>query len=104
MLGVMLHVVLVIVLGFEKTFADRLDCRDDRLVENFGIVQLLDVCFGDALLIFVFVEDGVAVLVAGVGALLVLHGGLRHGEENLKQRGVADLRGVVGDLDDFGVI
>ncbi len=48
----------------------------DRVAENVSFVDLLDVGLGNALLLLVDVEDGAAVLGAGVGTLAVERGGV----------------------------
>ena len=73
--GVQVEVVLVVFLGGEEVF-DRSNLGDDRRFERAGFVELLFVLLGDAVLVFVVVEDCGALLSAAVVALAVECGGV----------------------------
>ena len=68
------------------------------------MLQLLDVGFGDLLLLGSGVENRGPVLRADVGTLAVeLRGIVRDVEEDLQHLSVGDFAGIVGDLYGFGV-
>ena len=74
-------VVLVIVFGGVETGIG-IQLRDDLRAEHISLIQLLDVGFGDFLLIFRGVENRGAVLRAVVRALAIeLRGVVRDGEK-----------------------
>ena len=101
--GILEGVVLVVVLGAVEGF-ERDDLRDDAVLPGVGGVELRDVGLGDALLVVVGVEDGGAVGGAGVRALAVERGGVVDGEEDAEELAVGEARGIVDDLDGFGVV
>lgn len=67
------------------------------------LVDLLRHLLRNLLLLRVVVEDGAAVLRAHVGALAVLGRGVVHLVEELEERAVFDLGGVVDYLERLGV-
>lgn len=67
------------------------------------LVDLLGDLLCDLLLLVIVVENRAAVLCADVRALAVFGGGVVHLVEELEQRAVFDLGGVVHDLQGFGV-
>lgn len=99
--GVVVQVLLVIVLGIPPR-AGFQDLRGDLALVPL-LVGFLGQLLGDLLLLVVVVEDAAAVLRADIRALAV--GGRRvvHAVEVLDQAAVGDLRGVVDDLQRFGV-
>src|SRR5260370_17474325 len=81
-----------------------LDFRDDGPGVDLGGVELRDVGLSDALLLRAGVEDGRAVLRAGVRTLAVpLRGIVRDGEKNHQELAVGELGRIIGDADGFGV-
>lgn len=79
----MLGVILMIGLGFVERI-ERNNLGDNWLLEDFGFVDLSDVGFGNALLLFVSVKDSRAVMRADVGALPIeFRRIMSHGEEHL---------------------
>ena len=78
-------VVLVVSLGGIKGFQrDHLSHNGTR--EDFGLVQLRDVRLGNSLLLIAVIENGRAILAAGVWSLTVqLRGIVRDREEDLKK-------------------
>lgn len=76
--------------------------RHDLALVPLLVRQLRDL-LGRLALLVVVVEDGAAVLRAGVGALAVRGGGVVHAVEELEEGAVGDLRGVVDDLQGFRV-
>src|SRR6266481_4330506 len=96
-------VVLVVSLGGIKGF-QRDHLSHDGMRENFGFFQLRDVRLGDSLLLIVLIENGRAILAAGVWSLMVqLRRIVRDGEKDSKKLSVGDLRGIVVDLHRFRV-
>src|SRR5712692_959807 len=80
------------------------DFRDYGPGVNLRRVELRDVGLSDALLLRAGVEDGRAVLRAGIRTLAIpLRGIVRDGEKNLQELAVAELRWIIGDADGFGV-
>ena len=97
------RVVLMVGLGLVESFECG-DLCDERAFEEFRPVQLLDVAFGDALLLLAGVEDGRAVVRADVGPLPVQLGRVVcDGKEDLEELAVGDLGRVVGDANGLGV-
>ena len=97
------RVVLVIILGAVEAF-ERHYLGNDGTRKDMRGIELLNVCSGEPLLFVVRVEDGGAIRGADVGPLTVeLSGIVRDGEEDAKQLAISDLRGIVDDLDRFGV-
>ena len=64
---------------------------------------MIDVGLSNALLLFVGIEDRGSILCAIVRPLPVKLGRIVHGEEDLEKLTIGDLRGIVDDLDGFGV-
>lgn len=79
------------------------DLRRDGAAAPPLLLRLLCHLLGRLLLFFVVVEDGAAILRAGVAALPVLGRGVVHLVEELEQLAVGDLVGVEGHLEGFGV-
>src|SRR5260370_5966573 len=81
-----------------------LDFRDDGPGVDLGGVELRDVGLSDALLTGAGVEDGRAVVRAGVRARAVpLRGMVRDGEKNNQELAVGELGRIIGDANGFGV-
>lgn len=76
--------------------------RDSPLLPPL-LLHLLRHLLRRGLLLRRMVEDGAAVLRAGVAALAVLGGGVVHLVEEFEEGGVGDARGVEGHLEGFGV-
>ena len=100
--GIFEGVVLVVVLGAVEAFEGD-DLGDDGLRPGVRGVELRDVGGGDALLLGRGEEDGGAVGGADVIALAVERGGVVDGEEDAEKLAVGETRGIVDDLDGFGV-
>ncbi len=101
--GIMERVVLMVVLCAIETL-ERRNLGDDGFGKDFGGIELGDVGPGDALLIIVHIKDDRAIGVADVGTLAVeLRGIVGDGEKDAQQLSIGDLRGIVNDLDRFGV-
>ncbi len=99
----MLQKVLVIGLGRVEA-REGIDAGGDRRGVGVGGVELGDVGLCDTRLVWRGGKDFRAVLRAAVGALGIMHRGVQgYAEEDLQDLSVADLLGVVGDLDGFGV-
>ena len=82
--GVVLMISLGLIIRVESG-----DLRDDRPPEDFGLIELLNVGFGDALLLVAGVENCRAVLRARIGALPVQLGGvMRDGEKDFEELAV----------------
>jgi hypothetical protein len=95
--------MLVVRLGVIEAF-ERRDLGDDFSGEDVGGIELGDVGLCDAALLVAGIEDRRAVGGADVGALAVeLSGIVGDGEEDAEELAVGDLRGIVDDLDGFGV-
>src|SRR5215467_10551856 len=104
MVRVQFYKMLVVSLRWVKA-RERGYLGDDRLLEDLRFIELLDIRLGDAFLLIVLVEDCRAVLVAVIRSLPVqLRGIVRDAEEDLEQRAVGDLRGIVGDFDRLGMV
>ncbi len=101
--GVMLHEILVVLFSGVERF-ERFERRDDRPIKCICLVELINVSPGDALVVFIGVEDRRAVLSADVGALPIELRRVVRGEENAQQLSVADLRRVIANLNHFRVI
>ena len=97
-----LEVVLVLGLGLPEVARGR-DFRDDLARPQPRGLDVGDGVQRDALLLVVGVEDRRAVAGADVVALPVLRRRVVDLEEELQQRPVVGLRGVVDDLDRLGV-
>jgi hypothetical protein len=82
----------------------RADFRNNARWEDFRGVELRDVCHGNALLLFIHVEDGGAIRSADVGSLPVqLRGIVSHGKKDSKELPVGDLGGIVDNFERFRV-
>src|SRR5437660_5023400 len=96
-------IILVIGLGRIEAF-ERNNLRYDRAGKYLRLIELRDVGLRDALLFIVRIKDRRSVLSAFIGALTVQLGRIvRNREEHAQQFSVGDLRGIVDDLNRFGV-
>src|SRR6266853_1006540 len=88
--GIVLQIILMVALsGIEGL--ERLDFRDDGTGVDFCSIELRDVSLRDAFLFLARVEDGGAVLRAGVRALAIPLGGIvRDGKENHQELAVSE--------------
>lgn len=101
--GVKGGVVLVIVFGAIKGFEGG-DLGDDGAAEYFGLIELLHIGLGDALLIGTGKENCGAVLGAAVWTLAIQFCGVSgDGEKNFQQLAQRDLRRIVDYLYGLGV-
>src|SRR5260370_26348002 len=102
-IGIVLYVVLMIALSRVEGL-EGLDFCDDGPGVSLRSIKLRDVGSSDALLLRAGVEDGGAVLRAGVRTLAIpLRGIVRDGEKNHQELAVAELRWIVGDAYGFSV-
>src|SRR5262249_11205396 len=97
------EIVLVVAFSFVERFqGDHLG--DDPVPEEFGLIQLRNVAFGNALLFLVRIKDCRAILRAGIGALTIqFRRIMRYRKENFEQWAVSDLRRIVSNLPRFGM-
>src|SRR5690349_4833540 len=103
LVGVIGDVILVVILGRVK-LRQRLERRYDRIIHDFRIVELLDVAFGDLLLVLARIENRRPILMADIVALAVLSRGIVRGEEDLQELAVGDDARIVSNFDGLGVI
>src|SRR6266849_1344999 len=102
-IGIVLYVVLMIALSRVEGL-EGLDFCDDGPRVNLRSIELRDVGSSDALLLRAGVEDGGAVLRAGVRTLAVpLRGIVRDGEKNHQELAVAELSWIERTADGFRV-
>src|ERR1700719_2654359 len=100
--GIPGRIVLVISLGLIEGL-QRDDLGDDWTVEDMGLVQLVDVGLGHALLLVIGVKDRRAVLPARVRTLPIqLRRVVSDREKDLDDLTVSDSARGVDDLDGFG--
>ena len=99
---VALVVVLVFGLGLVEA-GQRLDLGDDLVVVDALIFEFLDKRLGFFLLGVGVGKDRRPVLAADIRSLAVELGRIVDRKQDFKQVSVADLVGIVLDLDDFGV-
>jgi hypothetical protein len=101
--GVKGGVILVVVFGAIEGFEGG-DLGDDGAAEYFGLIELLDVGLGDALLIGSGEENCGAVLRAAVWTLAIQFRRVScDREKNFQELAQSDLRRIVDDLYGFGV-
>ncbi len=95
----MMHRV-VLVVGLRRIKRLQRDyLRDNGLGKNFGLIQLVNVGQGNALLLVPAVKPRRTLLRAGVRSLAVqLRGIMRHGKIHLEQLPVRNLRRVIDDF------
>lgn len=98
---VVVQILLMVRLGIPPLSGLQHFCGDLALVPL--LVCLLGDVLRDLLLLLVVVEDTAAVLRADIWALAVGGGRVVHAVEVLDQAAVGDLRGVIDDLERFGV-
>jgi hypothetical protein len=100
--GVLLVVILVALLGAIEGI-ERFDLGHDIVVVGVAGIEFGDERLGLFLLVVAVREDRRAVLRAHIRSLPVELGRVVNGEKHLEQVAVADLVGVVLDLDDLGM-